>query len=120
MDAPRLSRVTAVLARGPDRPSGDTGRGLEIGLCLGAGGQIEASCAEDTPWHVRRFWPDRKDWHGELVTVDEGWAIRGTRGDDEPVWELQGRIFRPGEYMTLVGPDDSEWLFRIVNVETLP
>ncbi|HJS83953.1 MAG TPA: hypothetical protein VJ779_00655 [Acetobacteraceae bacterium] len=119
MDAPRLSRVTAVLARGPDRPSGDTGWGLEMELCLSARGQIEAACATDTPWHVRRFWPDRKDWHGELVAVDGGWGIRGLRGDDEPVWELQGRILRPGEYVTLVGPDNAELLFRIVNVETV-
>ena len=118
MDAPRLSRVTAVLARGPDRPSGETGCGLEIELCLGAGGQVEASCPGEAPWRVRRFWPDRRDWYGELVAIDGGWGIRGTRGDDEPVWELQGRIMRPGEYLTLVGPDGTELLFRIVNVET--
>jgi hypothetical protein len=53
------------------------------------------------------------------VAVDEGWGIRGTRGDDEPVWELHSRIMRPGEYLTLVGPDDAESLFRIVNVETV-
>ncbi|MBV9118386.1 MAG: hypothetical protein JOY63_13610 [Acetobacteraceae bacterium] len=119
MEAPRLSRMTAVLARGPDRPNGDIGRGLEIELCLGARGQVEASSAGEAPWRVRRFWPDRGDWHGELVAIDGGWGIRGTRGDDEPVWELHGGIMRPGEYLTLVGPDDAELLFRIVNVETV-
>jgi len=119
MDAPRLSRVTAVLARGPDRPNGDTARGLEIELFLGALGQIETSSAREAPGRVRCFWPDRRDWHGELVAIDGGWGIRGTSGDDEPVWELHGRIMRPGEYLTLVGPDDAELLFRIVNVETV-
>jgi hypothetical protein len=119
MDGSRLSRVTAVLARGPSQPAGDTTCGIEIELCLGARGQIEAACAGEEPWRVRRFWPDREDWHGELVSVDGGWGIRSTRGDDEPVWELQSYILRPGEYLTLVGSDDSEWVFRIVNVETV-
>ena len=68
---------------------------------------------------MRRFWPDREDWFGELVSIDGGWGIRGTRGDDEPMWELQSHILRPGEYLTLIAPDDSEWVFRIVNVEAV-
>ncbi len=118
MDEPRLSRMTAVLARGPNQPAGDTGYGLEIELCLSARGQIEAAGAGEEPWRVRRFWPDRADWHGELVPVDEGWGIRSTEGDDAPMWELHGRILRPGEYITLVGPDNAELVFRIVNIET--
>ncbi len=119
MDGPRLTRLTAVLARGPNQPNGDTACGIEIELCLNARGQIEAACAGEEPWRVRRFWPDREDWHGELVPLDDGWGVRGTQGDDEPVWELHGRTLRPGEYITLVRPDDVELVFRIVNIESI-
>jgi hypothetical protein len=119
MDGPRLSRLTAVLTRGPGQPAGDTGCGIEIELCLNDRGQIDPACAGDEPWRVRRFWPNRKDWRGQLVLVDDGWAIRGIDGDDEPVWNLQNHILRPGEYLTLVSPDNVELVFRIVNVETV-
>ena len=120
MSEPRLSRLTAVLARGPGQPSGDPRCGLEIDLCLDPRGHIEASCSPDQPWRVRRFWSDRPDWHGELAPVDEHWGVRSIGGgDDEPVWELQGGVLRPGEYITLVRPSDAEFVFRIVNVETL-
>jgi hypothetical protein len=119
MTEPRLSRLTAVLARGPGQPEGDPRCGIEIDLCLDQRGQIEPACATDEPWRARRFWPDREDWWGELVAVDDGWGLRSTGGDDEPVWELHGRLLRPGEYITLVRPNDAESVFRIVNVEAL-
>ena len=39
------------------------------------------------------------------------------RGDNDPVWDLEGKVFRPGEYVTLRRPDHGELIFRIVNVE---
>ncbi len=119
MSEPRLSRVTAVLARGPGQPSGDPRCGIEIDLCLDPRGNVEAICASDEPWRVRRFWPDRPDWHGVIVQMDDHWGLRSTGDDDEPVWELQGRMLRPGEYVTLVRPNDAELVFRIVNIEAL-
>lgn len=119
MNQPRLSRLTAVLARGPGLPGGDTRCGLEIELCLDALGQIQPACAADGPWRVRRFWPDREDWRGELVPIESGWGVRSAGGDDEPLWEMHGRQLRPGAYITLVRPTDAEFLFRIVNVESL-
>ncbi len=120
MSAPRLSRLTAVLTRGPGQPGGDTSCGIEIELCLDQRGQIQPACAGDKPWRVRRFWPDREDWRGELVAVEDGWGVRSSGSDDEPIWELHGRMLRPGEYITLVRPADSESVFRIVNIEALP
>jgi hypothetical protein len=120
MNEPRLSRLTAVLARGPGLPHGDTRCGLELDLCLDLRGQIQAACIEEGPWRVRRFWPDREDWRGVLVPVEDGWGVRSAGGDDEPVWEMQGRVLRPGEYITLVRPTDAELVFRIVNIEALP
>ncbi|MGH7212790.1 MAG: hypothetical protein ACREF1_15170 [Acetobacteraceae bacterium] len=119
MSEPRLSRLTAVLARGPGQPDGDSRCGIEIDLCLDARGQILPTCDSDEPWRVRRYWPDRGDWLGELVAVGDGWGVRNTGGDDDPVWELHGRLLRPGEYITLVRPTDAESAFRIVNVEAL-
>ncbi len=118
MPGARLSRVTTLLARAPGLPGGDTRSGMELELCLDARGQIEPACGEE-PWPVRRFWRDREDWHGILVPVGEGWGLRSARGEDEPLWELQVRLVRPGEYLTLVRPGQDELLFRIVNVEAL-
>ena len=116
-EPPRLVRVTATLTRAPNLPNGDARVGLEIEACLDARGHIDANCVPLTAWRVRRYWPDREDWRGELVPIDDGWGIRGADGDDEPVWELQGGVLRPGEYITLIRSTDAESVFRIVNVE---
>ena len=117
-EQPRRERVTAVLVRGPGRPNGDTRAGLEMEVCLDSRGQMATAGASNGPWRLRRFWPDREDWLGELVAVDDGWGVRAIGGDDEPVWELQVRLLRPGEYITLIRPSDAESVFRIVNVES--
>lgn len=119
MNEPSLSRLTAVLASGPGLPAGDTRCGLEVELCLDLRGQIQPACAEDRPWRVRRFWPNREDWLGVLVPVEDGWGVRSAGGDDEPIWELHGRVLRPGEYITLMRPTEGELVFRIVNIEAL-
>ncbi|MDQ2801744.1 MAG: hypothetical protein M3Y41_03290 [Pseudomonadota bacterium] len=113
-----MSRVTAVLVRAPGLPEGDTRTGVELTVCLDQRGQIQASCPGDAPWPVRRFWEGRQDWHGALVPVASGWAVCGAN-EDAPLWELQARVLRPGEYLTLLSPDQGETQFRIVNVETL-
>ncbi len=120
MSEPRLSRLTAVLARAPGRPEGDPQCGIEIELCLDQRGQPRATCPDAAPWRVRRFWPDRDDWQGELVALEDGWGVRGSGDDDDdPVWEMQSRMLRPGEYLTLMRPNDGELVFRIVNVEAI-
>ena len=118
-EQPRRARITAVVVRAPGQPGGDTRAGLEIETWLDSRGQIQPSPAERDHKRVRRFWPDREDWLGELVAVDGGWGVRAIGDDDEPVWELQVRLLRPGEYITLIRPTDAELVFRIVNVETL-
>jgi hypothetical protein len=117
----RFSRVTALLVTGPGMPEGDTRCGIEIELCLTGTGQPDLSaCGTDLQWRVRRFWPDRLDWHGFLIPLGEGgWGVRGTSDPDEPLWELEGRLFRPGEYLMLRRPNGDELSFRIVSVEAL-
>jgi hypothetical protein len=114
-----MAKLTCLLAHGPGFPEGDTERGLDLSVTLTAQAQIDAAAFEiDTlPWPARRFWPDREDWHGELIRVDEGWAIRAARGDNEPLWDFEARVLRPGEYVILRRPDGEELVFRIVGVD---
>jgi hypothetical protein len=111
------ARVVAVLSRAPGLPEGDPRAGIEITAFLDPNGALDATAP---PGIVRRYWPDREDWTGELVSIDEGWGIRETgSGDDAPVWALQGGVLRPGAYVTLVRPTNEESVFRVVNVEPL-
>ncbi len=94
---------------------------MEIVLCLTADSQPDPlACDTGEPWRVRRFWSNRPDWHGLLVSHNQNrWAMRGADDPDEPLWDLHGGTFRPGEYLTLRRPDGSELSFRIVSVEAL-
>lgn len=115
---PALSRVTALLAYGPGAPEGDIHQGLELVAALGPDGRISADAyyADPRAWRARRFRPDRPDWIGDLVREDENWALRGAPAEDGPLWFLDARGLRPGEYLTLRRPDGEEFSFRVVNV----
>jgi hypothetical protein len=114
-----MAHVRTLLASGPGSPEGDTGLGLDLRVCLTPLAQIDpvAFAADPLPWPVRRFWPDRADWRGEVIRVDDGWAVRSVGGDDEPLWELAAGVVRPGEYLTLRRPDGEELVFRVVGVD---
>jgi hypothetical protein len=119
-----MPKILALLAAGPGLPLGSIDHGLELHLLLTSQGQIDAAAyfADASPWPARRFRPGRPDWRGEVVLVDDGdvdagWGLRGEQGMDEPVWTLDGRIFRPGDYITIRRPDGEELVFRIVSVE---
>lgn len=92
---------------------------MELVLCLTPDGQPDApDGGRGEPWRVRRFWRDRPDWNGLLISVgDDRWAMRAADDPDEPLRDLQARTFRPGEYLTLRRPDGTELSFRIVSVE---
>jgi len=115
----QLCRVTALLANGPGQPNGDTRTGLELVVCLDAQGRPDLdACPVDHPWEVRRFWPNRQDWRGNLVRLEGGaLGIHSADGPDEPLRRLCGQVFRPGEYLTLRRPSGEELMFRIVSVE---
>ena len=116
-----MARVKMLLAQGPGKPDGDLEEGLDLKACLTRQGQIDVAAyeADPLPWRARRFWRDREDWYGQLIRLDEGeWGLLSERGDNEPVWDLTGKTFRPGEYVTLRRPDQEEFIFRIVNVDT--
>jgi hypothetical protein len=114
-----MAKITALLAHGPGQPEGDVAHGLEMRLCLTPEARIDFAAyqADPLPWRTRRFWPDREDWAGELIRVDESWALRSQRGEDEPLWDFIPAIMRPGEYLTLRRPSGEELIYRIVQGE---
>lgn len=119
-----MPKILALLAAGPRMPTGSIEHGLELNVALTPQGQIDPAAyfADPAPWRARRFRPGREDWRGEVVLVDEGnveagWALQGEQGMDEPVWTLEARICRPGDYVNIRRPDGEELVFRIVAVE---
>jgi hypothetical protein len=114
-----MAKVTMLLAYAPGRPEGDLTDRLELHAGLTPQGQIDdaAFLADPQPWPSLRVLPDGGERHGELVSLETGWALRSIRSEDEPLWALEGRVFRPGELVTLRRPDGVEHVFRVVNVE---
>ena len=114
-----LARVTMLLVHAPGRPEGDLSDRLDLQVCLTSQGQIDAPAyrADPAPWPFHRLLPDGTDKVGELVALDPGWALRGTHAEDDPLWVLEGKVFRPGELVTLCRPGGEELVFRVVNVE---
>jgi len=112
-----MFRVLALLASGPGFPEGDLGQGLALAVRLTGQGQIDPAGATEA-FRARRFWPDREDWQGAIEWLETGWALRNERSADEPLWELDLRTVRPGDYITLRRPDGADAVFRIVSVDT--
>jgi len=109
-----------ILAYAPGRPEGDLADRLELRVSLTPQGQLDDASflAAELPWPSLRVLPDGTVRPGDLVLLDAGWALRSARSEDDPLWALEGRVFRPGELVTLRRPDGEEHVFRIVNVET--
>ncbi len=114
-----MSLIFLTLAYAPNQPDGDVDDRLELNIALSPQGQIDEFAYESdpAPWLGRRMLPDGREREVELVRADGAWALRGADGDDAPLWALEGRVFRPGEYVTLSRPDATQLVFRVVNVE---
>jgi len=111
-----MASIVMLLARGPGRPEGDLADRLELTAALTPQGALNEAAFGDAPWPTRRVLPDGREIVGELVRADARWALRGAAGEDAPLWAFEGRVFRPGEYVTLRRPDGDELVFRIVDV----
>lgn len=111
-----LTRVIALLVQGPGQPEGDIGHGLELRVGLTADARIDPDAYLHDPrtWIARRFRPDRKDWHGELLRDHGAWILRGAQDEDGPLWVLGVRRLYPGAHLTLRRPDGEHLVFRIV------
>ena len=115
-----MRKLLLVLAQAPGRPNGDVADRLELLLALTPQSQIDerAFTEAPSPWVATRERPGRPSVRSELIRIDGGWALQNLDdGGDDPLWALEGWLFRPGELVRLRRPDGAELLFRIVQVE---
>jgi hypothetical protein len=107
-----------LLAFSPGRPVGDTADRIEMRVALTPNGELDepAFLADPRPWPLAREIGGAPPHPGEVIRVDGGWALRRA-GDDDPVWLLDAKRFRPGEYVTLRGPAEGDLIFRVVGID---
>ncbi len=108
-----------LLAYAPGLPNGDVADRLELAVKLTAQGRLDEAAFGAEAWQSRRTLPDGRLHAGELVRSDAGWALRGA-SEDAPLWDFEGGVFRPGEYVTLRRPTGESLVFRIVDVRPDP
>ncbi|MBC7800388.1 MAG: hypothetical protein H7Z10_07185 [Gemmatimonadaceae bacterium] len=108
-----------LLAKGPGAPDGDLLDSLVVRLALNPQGQIDPDAydVDPAPWLATRARPGAETRHSELIRLDEGWALQSLASEDDPLWTLEGHVFRPGDLVRLGRPDGEELLFRIVASE---
>ena len=114
-----MRKLTMLLARGPGLPKGDLNDRMVMHLSLTPQGQLDQAAFEAAaePWLAARDRPGLKTKTSELIHLDEAWALKSTNGDDDPLWVVEGLVFRPGELVVLRRPDGEELLFRIVALD---
>ena len=115
-----MTRITLLLAQGPDKPDGDLDEKLIMHIMLTGQGQIDPAAYEGTPepWLAERSHGSGPTRSLEVIRLDEGWALQSTNSLDDPIWMFEGHVYRPGELVRVQRPDGNELLFRIVNTES--
>jgi hypothetical protein len=111
-----MARIVMVLASAPGKPAGNVGHRLELTAVLTPRAGLDAAAYGETPWPAVRLLPDGARRQAALVRVEEGWALQGPAGEDSALWAFEGRVFRPGEYVTVRRAGGEELVFRIVEV----
>ena len=114
-----MAKLTMLLARGPGLPEGDLNDRLVMHLSLTPQGHLDSDAFETAsqPWLSARDRPGLNTKTSELTLEDDTWALKSTNSDDDPLWVVEGHVFRPGELVVLRRPDGEELLFRIVAVD---
>ncbi len=114
-----MVNVTMVLAQGPGFPDGNLEDRMHLHVALTAPGYLDVAAWETgtTPWATSRERPGHSDRTGELVKIEEGWALRDLGGEDDPLYSFAAQIIRPGEIVQVSRLDGDEMLYRIVAVE---
>ena len=110
-----MTRLTLVLAHGPEKPEGDIDDRIVLELRLNGQGQIDMLGFESAsaPWLATRQ-SNGSQQHLEVVRVDEAWALQSIDSLDDPITVFEGHVYRPGELVRLRRPDGKELLYRIV------
>jgi hypothetical protein len=112
-----MAHIHMVLAYAANAPDGDVLDRLDLTAPLTAQAQLDEAGQVPPPWPAMRTLPDGRARATELVREDIGWALRGFGSEDAPLWDFEGRVFRPGEYVRLRRPTGEELVFRIVEVQ---
>ncbi len=114
-----MVKVTLVLAHGPGHPEGDLDDRMHLRVTLSPQGHLDGAAWEagTVPWLTSRERAGHPVRSGELVKLEEGWALRGLGSEDEPLYGLFAQIVRPGEIVRVSRLDGDEMLYRIVAVE---
>ncbi len=108
-----------VLARGPGRAQGDLDDRMTLHVVLTTGAHLDAAewSAGNQPWRTRRERSGQPVRSGELVKIDDGWALRELDSEDEPLYRLAANVVRPGEVVSVAKLDGNAMLYRIVAVD---
>ena len=108
-----------VLAHGPARPEGDLDDRMHLRVTLSPQGHLDGDAWENgtVPWLTSRERAGHPVRSGELVKLEEGWALRSLGSEDEPLYSVFAQIVRPGEIVRVSRLDGDEMLYRIVAVE---
>jgi len=109
-----MTRILMVLAHAPGLPDGDLTDRLTLTAALTSNGQLDPE--QDQGAAVRER-PGKPDKHSVLVPHEGAWVLRGSDGDDDPLWAVDAHILRPGEPVVLRRPDGEELIYRIVASE---
>jgi hypothetical protein len=112
-----MARIIMVLASAPGEPAGNLEHRLELTAVLTPQAALDEAAYGEAPWPALRILPDGSRRAAALVRVDGGWALQGPAGEDSALWDFAGRVFRPGEYVTVHRAGGEELVFRIVEVE---
>lgn len=114
-----MVNVMMVLAHGPGAPDGDVEDRLHLHVALTPQGLLDGAAWEtgSEPWHSRRQRAGQEVRSGELVKIEEGWALRQLDSEDEPLYAVTADIIRPGEIVTIGRLDGDEMLYRVVAVD---
>lgn len=111
------ARITLVPAGSLDEASG--GR-LLLDLVIEAGARPDAAArrADPAPWPARRWLPGLPEEAGDIALDADGWLLRFPADPDGAAWRLHmpEAGLRPGEVVTLAGPDGQETAWRVVGV----
>ena len=114
-----MVNVTMVLAQGPGFPDGNVYDRMTLRVTLTAQGHLDAAAWEagTIPWTTARERPEHPPRTGELVKIEDGWALRHLGSEDDPLYSFAAQIIRPGEIVQVSRLDGEEMLYRIVAVE---
>ncbi|NKC32588.1 hypothetical protein [Falsiroseomonas selenitidurans] len=124
MTAVRLVEVSLVRAWSPSEPDGQEGNRIRFRMALDAQGAPDEAAwlADPDPWPAQREAPGAPPAEGDVAHDEEGWSLRFAQGGlplaDAPPHRILGGAgwLRPGEVVTIRGPEGGEVAWRVVAV----